>query len=69
MLDTLLADSEVLRAGSRLIWMLIAAMAVAAAAIVWAAGLSITWQAFSTVAVAIAAIMGCAAVTSFYRFF
>jgi len=69
MLDTLLADSEVLRAGSRLIWMLIAAMAVAAAAVIWAAGLSITWQAFSTVAVAIAAIMGCAAVTSFYRFF
>lgn len=66
MAHVVLADSDVLRAGSRLVWLLIAAMAVAAAAICWAAGLSITWQTFPTIP---AAIAGCVAVTSFYRFF
>lgn len=60
------ADSDVLRAGSRLVWMLIAAMAFAAATACWAAGLSITWQTFPTIP---AVIAGCAAVTLFYRFF
>jgi len=65
-LHVLSADSEVLRAGSRLLWTLIAAMAAAAAAICLAAGLAITWQKFPTVPVSIA---GCAAMALFYRFF
>src|SRR5271170_6487534 len=60
------ADSDVLRAGSRLLWTLIAAMAIATAASCWAAGLSLTWQSFPTIP---AAITGCAAVALFYRFF
>jgi len=66
MLRVVSDDTEILRGGSRLVWMLIAAMAVAAAAICWAAGLSITWQTFPTIP---AAITGCAAVTLYYRFF
>lgn len=65
-LQVVSSDSEVLRAGSRLVWMLIAAMAAAAAAACWAAGLSITWHSFPIVPVAIA---GCAALTLFYRLF
>lgn len=58
------ADTEILRAGSRLIWALIAAMAVAAAATYWQTGLTITWHTFPTIP---AAIAGCAALTLFYR--
>jgi membrane-associated phospholipid phosphatase len=61
----LAADSDILRARSRLVWALIAAMATAAAAACWAAGLSITWQKFPTIP---AAIAGCAAVALYYRF-
>jgi membrane-associated phospholipid phosphatase len=65
-LNVVSADSDVLRAGSRLLWALIAAMAAAAATACWTAGLSITWQNFPTIP---AAIAGCAALASFYRFF
>ena len=66
MRQVVLADTDILRAGSRLIWMLIAAMAVAVAAIFWATGLSITWLVFPIVP---ATIVVCAGVTLFYRFF
>jgi membrane-associated phospholipid phosphatase len=61
-----LVDTDILRAGSRLVWMLIAAMAVATAAVLWAAGLSITWKIFPYVP---AAIIACGAVNLLYRFF
>jgi membrane-associated phospholipid phosphatase len=61
-----LANSEVLRAGSGLVWALIAAMAAAATAACWAARLSITWHSFPTIPVV---IVLCTAVTLFYRFF
>jgi membrane-associated phospholipid phosphatase len=60
------ANSDGLRAGSRLVWCLIAVMALTAAGACWAANLSITWLHFPTVAVA---IPGCASVALFYRFF
>lgn len=65
-LNIVTADSDILRAGSRLVWALIAAMAVAAFAACWAGGLSITWQNFPTIP---AAIAGCGAMAMFYRFF
>lgn len=59
-------DTDVLQAGSRLLWIAIALIAVAAAAACYAGGLSVTWQKFPTIPVAIA---GCAATALFYRFF
>jgi PAP2 superfamily len=59
-------DSEALRAGSRLVWALIAGMAAAAAVACSAAHLSITWQTFPTIP---AVITACAAITLFYRLF
>lgn len=59
-------DTDVLQAGSRLLWITIALIAVAAAAACYAGGLSVTWQKFPTIPVAIA---GCAAMALFYRFF
>src|SRR5581483_1805311 len=66
MVQVVSADSDVLRTGSRLVWTLIAAMAIAAAAACFAGGLSITWEKFPTIP---AAIAGCAAMAMFYRFF
>ncbi|MGB6538298.1 MAG: phosphatase PAP2 family protein [Xanthobacteraceae bacterium] len=59
-------DTDVLRAGSRLLWILIALMAIATAAECCAGGLSITWERFPTIPIAIA---GSAAMALFYRFF
>jgi hypothetical protein len=64
-LQLLSEDSDVLRAGSRLVWTLVGLMAVAAAAACWAGNLSVTWQTFPSILVAIA---GCTAMALFYRF-
>jgi membrane-associated phospholipid phosphatase len=61
-----LVDTDILRAGSRLVWMLIAAMGLATAATFWASSLSITWKIFPYVP---AAIIACGALNLFYRFF
>ena len=60
-----LADTETLRTGSRLVWLLIAAAAAITAAIFLAKGLSVTWERFPTVPVA---IVVCVALALFYRF-
>ena len=66
MLHVELADTDILRTGSRLIWMLIVAMGAAVAVTFCAARLSVTWEFFPTVPAAIAV---CATVALFYRFF
>jgi len=65
MLHIVLADTDILRTGSRLVWMLIAAMAAATAVLFLATGLSITYQVFPTVP---AAVIVCGALALFYRF-
>jgi membrane-associated phospholipid phosphatase len=66
MLNVVLADTETLRTGSRLVWLFIAAMAAMTAAFYLAMGLSVTWEVFPKVP---AAIVICVALTLFYRFF
>jgi len=60
------ANLELLRAGSRLVWALIAALAIAAAVAYWAADLSIDWRTLPSLVVVVAIA---APVALFYRLF
>jgi membrane-associated phospholipid phosphatase len=64
--QTVAADPHFLRAGSRLLWALIAAMAVGAAAACWAAGLSVDCRTLPSLVVVVAIS---APVALFYRVF